>query len=201
MPALADILATLYDDRASAERIMRAVGLEPGRVNLDGSAQSRWSAILAHARAQHKVAELILVAYREYPDYEPLRDAVTVELNLLDRADAPPVGWFPEMMYGARAGEKLSTDPLALHRLNEVERTVAEHGAILQRIMPFASTSRRRLVGRSVAAIIVVSVCMAWMAYLVDETKQVYDVAPLPAVLLSASLLAIAGLILWLAEN
>ena len=201
MPALADVLATLYDDRASAERIMRAVGLEPGRVNLDGSAQSRWSAVLAHARAQHKVAELILVAYREYPDYEPLRDAVTAELNLLDRADAPPAGWFPEMMYGARTGERVSNDPLALHRLNEVERVVSEHDEILRRMMPFASTNRRRVVGRSVAAAIVVSVFMAWLAYLVDETKRVYDVAPLPAVLLSLSLLAIAGLILWLAEN
>lgn len=200
MPDLANVLASLYPDKASTERLIREIGLDPGHVDLEGSAQSRWSAVVAHARAKRRFAALILVVGHEYPDYAPLKGAVEAEMARLDPTTPTP-GLFPEIVYEAAIGDHPSMDLDALRRLAAVERVIERHEETLRSLKQMVDPVPRRIVGRVSAVSIVLVVVMAWVSYLVNETYQVYAIAPVPAVVLSASLLVVAGLLLWLSGS
>lgn len=74
--ALSDVLAELYGDRGSAERVAKAAGLDVTRVSFDGKAANTWSLLVDEAVHQKRLAELVSVAFKEYPGYEPLLTAL-----------------------------------------------------------------------------------------------------------------------------
>lgn len=201
MPDLANVLATIYPDKPSTERVIREIGLDPGHVDLEGSAQSRWSAVVAHARAKRRFAALILLVAREYPDYAPLKAAVDADLARLDLASPPATGLLPEIVYEAAIGAKPDMDVDALRRLAAVEQVIERHEQALKELQQVVDPVPRRIVGRVVASALALVVTMAWVSYFVNESYQVYTIAPIPAVVFSISLLLVAGLLLWLSGS
>ncbi len=87
---LAEVLATLYPDRASAERVAGAAGMNRTRIAYDPRPLNYWANILAEAQTQGCHDALMAVVTAEYPDYPPLREAAA---DLTQAAGSePPAG-------------------------------------------------------------------------------------------------------------
>lgn len=74
--ALSDVLAELYGDASSAKRVAQAAGVDVKRVAFDGTAANTWAMLVDEAVHQKRLAEVVRVAFGEYPDYEPLLAAL-----------------------------------------------------------------------------------------------------------------------------
>ncbi len=85
---LSRVLAELYADRGSAERMAHSAGLDVTRLAFDGRALNTWHAIVQEAQFQGQLEVLLELASTEYPKYEPLRQAMQAYRAL---AAAPPV--------------------------------------------------------------------------------------------------------------
>lgn len=76
MAQVSKVLAELYPDRASAERVASAAGMNRTRIAYDPRPLNHWTHILAEAQFQGRLDALIAVAMDEYPAFQPLLDAV-----------------------------------------------------------------------------------------------------------------------------
>ncbi len=72
---LRDALAELYPDEAAARRVCRDAGLDVRQIAFGPRALDSWTAILDEAQKQAATTELLAVASKEYPKYQPLTDA------------------------------------------------------------------------------------------------------------------------------
>ncbi len=84
---LAKVLAGLYADRASTERLARSAGLDITLLAFDARALNTWSAIVQEAQFQDRLETLLGLVSGEYPNYGPLGAAVQAYRDL---AAAPP---------------------------------------------------------------------------------------------------------------
>lgn len=66
------MLAELYRDRASAERVAVEAGIDLSRVSFAAKPGDTWVALLNEADHQKKLADVVGIALREYPQYPPL---------------------------------------------------------------------------------------------------------------------------------
>lgn len=66
------MLAELYRDRASAERVAIEAGIDVSRVAFAAKPGDTWVALLSEADHQKKLADVVGIALREYPQYPPL---------------------------------------------------------------------------------------------------------------------------------
>lgn len=73
---ISEVLAELYRDRASAERVAVEAGVDVSRVSWAAKAADTWQALLNEASHQHKLPYVVGVALREYPQYPPLITAL-----------------------------------------------------------------------------------------------------------------------------
>lgn len=113
---LAEVLATLYPDRASAERVAGTAGMNRTRIAYDPRPLNHWTNILAEAQVQGRYDALIATALAQYPGHQPLRDAV--DALALALQNAPPAGPLDFDWVEIPAGEFLlgsdpARDPLA----------------------------------------------------------------------------------------
>ena len=61
------VLAELYTDRQSAERIARAAGVDPAHVAWSPRMDDTWHSLVEEARRQNRLYDLVAVVVREYP--------------------------------------------------------------------------------------------------------------------------------------
>lgn len=73
---ISDVLAELYRDRSSAERVAVEAGVDVSRVAWALKSSDMWRALVDEARHQHKLENVIGVALDEYPKYPPLLTAL-----------------------------------------------------------------------------------------------------------------------------
>lgn len=108
---LAEVLATLYPDRASAERVAGAAGMNRTRIADDPRPLNHWTHILAEAQVQGRYDALMAVVTGEYPNCPPLREAAA---DLAQAAsDEPPAGPIDFDWVEIPAGEfLLGSDPV-----------------------------------------------------------------------------------------
>ena len=69
---LQNALADLYEDQASASRLVDEAGLDASRISLGSSARNNWHAILEEADRQRLVDALAAIAAQEFPRHEGL---------------------------------------------------------------------------------------------------------------------------------
>ena len=65
---LRDVLADVYWDRNMARAKAKEAGLNPNLITISDNPIVTWFNILDHARVRGKVAEVIDVALKDYPD-------------------------------------------------------------------------------------------------------------------------------------
>lgn len=73
---LAEVLAELYNDDESARRIARGAGIDLARVAFNAKAGNTWSSLISEADSQGRLAEVVRFAMTEYPNHQPLFDAI-----------------------------------------------------------------------------------------------------------------------------
>jgi len=97
---LADALAELYPDQASARVLALSAGLKLGQIPFDARASNTWILLLAEAEAQGRTQPLLDRAAAQYASYEPLvtagqayADWVTAGRPMTAPAHAPRTPW------------------------------------------------------------------------------------------------------------
>ncbi len=88
--ALRDVLASLYTDATTARRVASDAGLDLRQVSFSTRALDNWTAILDEAEKQGLVSDLVGIARKEYPRYQPLADAAAAYLASPVTPAAPP---------------------------------------------------------------------------------------------------------------
>lgn len=73
---LSNVLAELYRDRESAERVATQAGVDVSRVSFSAKASDTWSSLLDEASHQGRLMDVMSVALVEYPKHKPLFDAL-----------------------------------------------------------------------------------------------------------------------------
>lgn len=73
---LSNVLAELYRDKESAERVATQAGVDVARVAFSTKASDTWSSLLDEASHQGRLMEVVRVALGEYPKHKPLSDAL-----------------------------------------------------------------------------------------------------------------------------
>lgn len=75
---LRNVLAALYPDQASMERILYDAGLDRSRFPIDQAttAINLWQQILSEAEKQNGLVQIVDCAYKEYPNNKPLERAI-----------------------------------------------------------------------------------------------------------------------------
>lgn len=73
---ISDVLAELYRDRASAERVAVEAGVDVSRVSWAARAADFWNSLLTEAEHQKKLGNVVGIALREYPQYPPLLNSL-----------------------------------------------------------------------------------------------------------------------------
>lgn len=70
------MLAELYRDRASVERVAVEAGIDVSRLSSAAKPADAWALLLSEAEHQQKLPDVVRVALREYPQYPPLLDTL-----------------------------------------------------------------------------------------------------------------------------
>lgn len=76
---LNDILGELVPDKSSITRYVRASGLRPQHINMDGSPLDAWNRVLSEADNNSKVDNLVKVVLESFPDNPFLKSALAKE--------------------------------------------------------------------------------------------------------------------------
>lgn len=70
---LRDALARVYGSAETARLVVQAAGIDERRLRLSGSPRELWSAIIDEAAKRRRIAVLIRIAFREYPEDDDFR--------------------------------------------------------------------------------------------------------------------------------
>jgi len=73
-PAISQHLATLYESESDARRILRDLGMDPGRIHFGEPAVNFWSEIVELAENTSRLGDLFKQARREYRDNTRLEE-------------------------------------------------------------------------------------------------------------------------------
>lgn len=76
---LNDILGELVTDKTGIIKYVRASGLKPQHINMDGSTVDAWNNVLSEADKNNKVDNLVKVVLETYPDNPFLKSALAKE--------------------------------------------------------------------------------------------------------------------------
>lgn len=167
--AIDNVLAELYRDRASAERLVTDSGIDPATVAWAPKMADTWHNILEEAEHQGKTHVLLRLAVHEYPNYAPLVAAV--------RQFLPDVG---RDLHG---------------RVSTLENVVERHETALEWITRRVNPSPQRRVSLIIAAIIAV---IWWSSWMVIDTRQWYASNPFAAVAINLAFIVAIVAVLWL---
>jgi len=167
--AIDSVLAELYRDRASAERLVTDSGIDPATVAWAPKMADTWHNILEEAEHQGKTHVLLRLAVHEYPNYAPLAAAV--------RQFLPDVG---RDLHG---------------RVATIEAVVDRHETMLEWITRRVNPSLQRRVSLIIAALIG---AIWWSSWMVMDTRQWYASNPIAAVAINLAFIVAVVAVLWL---
>jgi hypothetical protein len=168
--ALDSVLAELYRDRASAERLVTDAGLDSATVAWAPKMADTWHNILEEAEHQGKTHVLLRLAVHEYPNYAPLVAAVRQVLP-----DAAP-----RDLHG---------------RISVLETVVDRHETMLEWIGRRVNPSLQRRVSFVIAAVLFI---VAWSFWMILDTRQWYLQNILAAALINLAFIVAIAAVLWL---
>lgn len=168
------VLAELYTDRQSAERIARAAGVDIARVAWSPRMDDTWSSLVEEARRQHLLYDLVAVVLREYPHHAALRLAAE------------------EAMPGAVTTP--SELPMEVGRL---KHRVDTHETLIRRILAEIDPGPRKRTARTIFYAVLIALWSSWM---VAPIREWYVINPIPAAVVSAAAVIVAFVVRWLPE-
>ena len=170
--ALENVLAELYGDRARAERVVSDAGMDASSVAWQPQMIDTWHNVLSEAKHQNRKFELLRVALNEYPKYQPLLDAVRLEM--------------PEAVVPDRD----------LHdRVQYVERKIGQHETAIQWIMRRVNPSLQRRTSLVIAVVLFLAVWSAWM---IKDFREWFLYNPAAAIFITLAFIVAIFAVLWL---
>lgn len=164
-----NVLAELYRDRASAERLVLDAGIDPATVPWSAKMVDTWHAILEEAEHQGKTHVLLRLAVHEYPNYAPLVAVVRQVMPDVSR-DLP-------------------------NRVLMLEGVVERHETTLEWILRRVNPSLQRRVSFVIAAVLAV---VWWSSWMVLDTRLWYALNPIAAVAINLAFIVAIVAVLWL---
>lgn len=168
------VLAELYTDRQSAERLAHEAGLDTARVAWSPRMDDTWHSLVEEARMQSRLYDLTAIALREYPRHTPLRLAVE---EVLPAAVVTP-----------------SELPMEVGRLKQ---RVDTHETLIRRILAELDPGPRKRTARA----IFYGVLMAlWSSWMVAPIREWYLVNLPSAAVVTAAAVIVAFVVRWLPE-
>lgn len=169
LPRLESILADLYPDKASINRIAQSAGIDTSLIGLSDRAIDSWHAVLVYAEQNQKIADLLAAPLREYP--------ANVDLH------AQAFTYVPLPVNGSNIITRIG---VLERRLLSIEQLVFDLAA---KIDP----GPRHRVSRIIVAAVLFS---WWSSVLVPEIRTWY-ITNIVQALVIAVLLLVACLIVW----
>ena len=172
--SLQAVLAELYTDRQSAERIARAAGVDPAHVAWSPRMDDTWHSLVEEARRQHLLYDLVAVVLREYPQHAPLRLAA-------DEALPGAVVTHGEL-------------PIEVGRLKQ---RVDNHETLLRCIMAEIDPGPRKRTARTIFYAVLIALWSSWM---IAPIREWYVINPISAAVVTAAAIIVAFVVRWLPE-
>lgn len=162
--SLENILAELYPDRQTIDRVAHEANVDLTHVPVSNVAADTWHAVVKEAIRQNQMVALAAVAMREYPTYAPLHLAVREALpNAALQSSELPV------------------------RVGRLEQRVDGHDTLLKRIVAEIDPGPRRRTARAAIYVAVVLLLMSWA---VLDTRAWYVANPVQAIVIVAVVVA-----------
>ena len=172
--ALENVLAELYQDRASIDRIAHEAGIDVTHVAMTARAVDTWHAIIQEAQRQSRMAALAAIVMREYPNYTPLHLAI---------AEAQPAAMTPP-------------DPLPV-RVGRLENQVERHETTIEWLIRHVDPGPRR---RTAVAIFWSILVVLWSSWMIVDIRIWYLANPVQAAGVTVAAIIAACIVRWLPE-
>lgn len=172
--ALENVLAELYQDRASIDRIAHEANIDLARVPVSSRAADTWHAVIVEAQRQNLMTALAAIVMREYPSYTPLHLAIQ---------DAAPAAM-------------LSPDPLPI-RVGRLESRVDNHETAIEWLRRHVDPGPRR---RTAVALFWAILLVLWSSWMIVDIRLWYLSNPVQAIGITAAALIAALVVRWLPE-
>lgn len=172
--ALENVLAELYQDRASIDRIAQEAGIDTARLPTAGRPLDIWHLVIQEAQRQSRMAALAAIVMHEYPNYTPLHLAI---------AETTPAAMVPP-------------DPIPV-RVGRLEQRVDGHDGIIRRILEQIDPGPRR---RTACAIFWAILIVLWSSWMIVDIRVWYLSNPVQAGVLTAAAIIVAFIVRWLPE-
>lgn len=173
MTSLVAVLARLYSDPASLNRVLMSAGVDTARVEHSDRAIDAWHSAITEAEAQGRVAGILAVAEAEYPHHAELANAAGV--------------------WRARTGNSVHIHSVTLGQtIQRVENLEREVRRIWRFIVP---PPRRR-----VSLILCILVLIAWWTCVITLWPW-YLTNIGPAALINAAFPVVAYILWWLGQE
>ena len=172
--SLETVLAELYQDRASIDRIAHEANIDLARVPVSSRAADTWHAVIQEAQRQNAMTALAAIVMREYPHYTPLHVAI---------AEAQPAAMKPP-------------DPLPV-RVGRLENQVERHETTLEWLMRHVDPGPRR---RTAVAIFWAILVVLWSSWMIVDIRLWYLANPVQAAGVTVAAIIAALIVRWLPE-
>ena len=172
--ALENVLAELYQDRASIDRIAHEAGIDLSRVPVSSRAADTWHAVIVEAQRQNVMAALTAIVMREYPNYTPLHVAI---------AETQPAAMAPP-------------DPLPV-RVGRLENQVERHESAIEWLRRHVDPGPRR---RTSVALFWAILLVLWSSWMILDIRLWYITNPVQAVGITVAAIIAALVVRWLPE-
>lgn len=171
--SLETVLAELYGDRQSIERVAHEANIDLARVAFAARPADTWHAVIQEADRQTRMAALAAIALREYPTYAPLALALAEA--------SPPL---------------VTPDPLPV-RVSLLEHRVDGHESTLRRILEMIDPGPRR---RTAMALFWGILIVLWSSWLIVDIRGWYLSNPVQAIGITLAAIVAAFVVRWLPE-
>lgn len=173
--ALETVLAKIYPDPGSLNRILMGAGVDVSRVEQSDRAIVAWHNALTEATAQGRILGVIQIAQSEYPNHAELTDAAQA--------------WRQRTYIPIAPGEIAIRLGHTIQRIEKLEHDV-------KRIWRVIDPNVRRRVSVAIAFVLLV----VWWTALVNLLDW-YLENPVAAIFINGAFLAAAGLVYWLGSD
>lgn len=172
--ALETVLAELYQDRASIDRVAHEAGIDLARVPVSSRAADTWHAVIVEAQRQNLMTALAAIVMSEYPNYTPLHVAIT---EAHPKAMTPP-------------------DPLPI-RVGRLENQVERHETAIEWLRRNVDPGPRR---RTAVMLFWAILLVLWSSWMILDIRLWYLANPVQAVGITVAALIAALVVRWLPE-
>ena len=172
--SLETVLAELYPDRTSIDRIAHEAEIDLAHVPVSSRAADTWHAVIVEAQRQNAMTALAAIVMREYPHYTPLHVAI---------AEAQPAAMKPP-------------DPIPI-RVGRLEQRVDGHDTLLKRILAQVDPGPRR---RTAVMIFWAILLVLWSSWMIVDIRLWYFENPVQAIGITVAALIAALVVRWLPE-